>query len=269
MNDAVSADMRKVIIDRLNEIAAEENVQILFAIESGSRAWGFHSPDSDYDVRFVYARPVDWHLTLGKKRDVIERPIDDELDLSGWELSKALTLALSSNAVIGEWLQSPIRYHEAEGAIADLTNFSRRALTRKSVTWHYLSMLRRQQRRLINPDGSLRLKRYFYALRPTLALRWVRLHDQPMPPMAMADLVQGVSLSDQETDALERMTILKKKAREKAEVAASDPLLDALILQETEAAEEWLSTAGKEGERQHLWDEANRIHRHYTQSVCL
>ncbi len=269
MSDAVSADMRKVIVDRLNEIATEENVQILFAIESGSRAWGFHSPDSDYDVRFVYARPVDWHLTLGKKSDVIERPIDDELDLSGWELSKALTLALSSNAVIGEWLQSPIRYHEAEGVIADLTDFSRRALTRKSVTWHYLSMLRRQQRRLVNPDGSLRLKRYFYALRPTLALRWMRLHDQPMPPMAMADLVQGVSLSIQETAALEHMTTLKRKAREKAEVGASDPLLDALILQETQTAEEWLATTGKEGERQHLWDEANRLHLHYTQSVHL
>jgi predicted nucleotidyltransferase len=96
-------------------------------------------------VRFVYARPVHWHLQLGKKRDVVERPIDDELDLSGWELSKALTLAMSSNAVIGEWLQSPIRYIETDGAVADLTDFSRRALTRKPVMWHYLSLLQRQK----------------------------------------------------------------------------------------------------------------------------
>lgn len=267
MNEPVSPKMRTIITDRLTEIAAEENVQILFAIESGSRAWGFHSPDSDYDVRFVYARPVEWHLTLGKKRDVIERPIDDELDLSGWELSKALTLAMSSNAVIGEWLQSPIRYCEAEGAVTDLTAFSRRALTRKSVTWHYLSMLRQQQRRLVNPDGTIRLKRYFYALRPMLALRWMRLNDQAMPPMSMSDLVQGAALSKQEVDALDVMTTLKKNAREKGEADATAPLLDALIIQETEAAEAWVSSASKDQDRTTLWAEANRLHQHYTRLV--
>lgn len=111
----VSSEMRKIIQDRLRQIADEEQALILFAAESGSRAWGFHSNDSDYDVRFVYARPVEWHLSLGKKRDVIERPIDDELDLSGWELGKALNLAMGSNAVIAEWLQSPIVYMEREG----------------------------------------------------------------------------------------------------------------------------------------------------------
>lgn len=264
MTNPVSDKMRAIITSRLIEIATEENVQILFAIESGSRAWGFHSPDSDYDVRFVYSRPVDWHLTLGKKRDVIERPIDDELDLSGWELSKALTLALSSNAVIGEWLQSPILYCEVEGAIVDLTDFSRRALTRKSVTWHYLSMLRQQERRLMNPDGTIRLKRYFYALRPMLALRWMRLNDQSMPPMSMSDLVQGAGLSSQETDALDAMTVLKKKAREKGDADATAPLLDALIVKETEAAEAWVSAASKDHDRTALWVEADCLHQHYT-----
>ncbi len=83
MNDAVSPEMYALIRDRLRDIAHEENVRILLAVESGSRAWGFHSPDSDYDVRFIYARPVDWHFRLDKRRDVIERPIDEELDLSG------------------------------------------------------------------------------------------------------------------------------------------------------------------------------------------
>ncbi len=91
---AVSPQMHSQICERLEGIACEERVKILFAVESGSRAWGFHSPDSDYDVRFVYARPRAWHYKIGNQRDVIERPIDDELVISGWELSKSLGLVL-------------------------------------------------------------------------------------------------------------------------------------------------------------------------------
>lgn len=262
--EPVNQKMRTTIKTRLNEIAKQEGVLILFAIESGSRAWGFHSPDSDYDVRFVYTRPVDWHLTLGKKRDVIEYPIDDELDLSGWELGKALTLAMSSNAVIGEWLQSPIRYCAVDGALEALTDFSRRALTRKSVTWHYLSMLETQQRRITGPDGGVRLKRYFYALRPMLALRWMRLNDQAMPPMSMSDLMAGAQLSSAEETALAEMTALKKKAREKGEISATGPVLDALISNEGKAAREWVLTAPKDQNKAALWQEANRLHSQYT-----
>ena len=166
MTDPVSPGMKALIRARLTEIAQEEGIRILFAIESGSRAWGFHSPDSDYDVRFVYARPLDWHLSLGKKRDVVERPIDAELDLSGWELSKALTLTLGSNAVIAEWLQSPVTYQDDPAARAALTDFAARALDRKSVSWHYLSLMRRQMARLEAPDGGIRLKRFFLRAAP-------------------------------------------------------------------------------------------------------
>ena len=89
--------MRQAIDGALEAIEAEDNVRILFAIESGSRAWGFPSPDSDYDVRFVYARPLDWYLSLEPGRDVIERPINDDLDIGGWDLQKALKLMLKPN----------------------------------------------------------------------------------------------------------------------------------------------------------------------------
>lgn len=171
MEAAVSQEMRRMIEAELDNIAREEGVRVLFAVESGSRAWGFHSPDSDYDVRFVYTRPEEWHYRLEKKRDVIERPIDDELDISGWELSKALTLALGSNAVIAEWLQSPIVYRREHEAVLSLTSFVRDVLDRHAVMWHYLSLLKRQKSRLIGADGQIRIKRYFYVLRPTLALR--------------------------------------------------------------------------------------------------
>ena len=98
----------------IDEIEQSENVTVLYACESGSRAWGFHSQDSDYDVRFIYAHPPDWYLSvdLEKKRDVIERPILDDLDVSGWDLRKSLQLFRKSNPPLLEWLDSPIVYRD-------------------------------------------------------------------------------------------------------------------------------------------------------------
>ncbi len=257
--NAVSANMRQTIEARLEAIAAEEDVRILLAVESGSRAWGFHSPDSDYDVRFVYARPKAWHYRLEKKRDVIEHPVDAVLDISGWELAKALRLALGSNAVIAEWLQSPIVYRAEADAVEALRSFTARALDRKSVTWHYLSLLQRQQDRLLGPDGGVRIKRYFYVLRPALALRWMRLQDQPMPPMDMAALRAGSALPDETSHALDTLTQQKMAARERAEVTVSEPLLDALVADEVAQARAWLAETPKTG-RTEFWAEANALH---------
>src|ERR687887_581080 len=102
--------MQETIVAALRSVESEEDVRILYACESGSRAWGFPSKDSDYDVRFLYVRPVDWYLSIRERRDVIERPISDMLDINGWDLRKALTLFNKSNPPLLEWLQSPIRY---------------------------------------------------------------------------------------------------------------------------------------------------------------
>ena len=111
MSDSVSIDpvVRAEIDSRLAKVASEEGVRYLMAVESGSRAWGFPSPDSDYDVRFLYVRPRRDYLALGKMRDVIERPIVDGIDLSGWDVRTALGLMLKHNAVVSEWIESPIR----------------------------------------------------------------------------------------------------------------------------------------------------------------
>lgn len=131
--DVVSPEMRAVVAGELDRIAREEGVAVLLVVESGSRAWGFHSPDSDHDVRFVYARPLDWHLRVRPGRDVIERPLSDELDVFGSELRKALGLMLGGNAVIGEWLRSPVVYGEAPGVRGALGALAERALTRKAT----------------------------------------------------------------------------------------------------------------------------------------
>lgn len=255
----VSNTMRTTISDRLAQIEAEEDVRILLAVESGSRAWGFHSPDSDYDVRFIYTRPIAWHYRLGKKRDVIERPIDDELDLSGWELSKALTLTLGSNAVVAEWLQSPIVYRSEPEAVDRLTDFAHTALERKSVTWHYVNLAQRQIDRLYDDQGRVRIKRYFYVLRPVLALRWMRLACEPMPPMHMDALRAGANLDAATSDALDHLTEQKMAAKERGTLSSVSPALETLVSQEMELARKWLAKAPRT-ENPHLLDRASQLH---------
>lgn len=262
MKEAVSPEMRDVICNKLKDIEIAENVKILFAAESGSRAWGFHSNDSDYDVRFVYARPLDWHLSLDKKRDVIEYPISDELDISGWELSKTLKLAANSNAVIAEWLQSPIIYQEMDGIRDELMKYCSNVLTSKSVVWHYVNLTKRQQERLIQPDGMIKLKRYFYCLRPAFALRWIRLHENPAPPMNIEDLMGAVDLPAPVIQYIRDLITVKRTAGEMGAADKSDPDCDALIERELEIAQEWLGNTAAETSQ---WlDEANAIHKKYS-----
>jgi len=94
----------------LARIEEDENISILWACESGSRAWGFESQNSDYDVRFIYLQRTEEYLRASDLRDVIEKPISDDLDISGWDLPKALRLFRKSNPPLLEWLQSPIVY---------------------------------------------------------------------------------------------------------------------------------------------------------------
>ena len=255
---AVSAEMQALIQAELSRIAAEEGVTVLFAVESGSRAWGFHSRDSDYDVRFVYARPADWFLRLDPTRDVIERPISGDLDISGWELGKALTLAVKSNAVLPEWLQSPIRYADLPEARAALTAFCRQTLTRRPVSWHYLSLAERQAERLTSAQG-VKLKRYFYALRPAMALRWMRLHDAAMPPMNLWDLMAGAQIPASVEGWLRQLVARKLEVGEMGFAEATDPAVDALISGELQAARDWLAAPHLPDHPDH-WAEANRLH---------
>lgn len=259
VSTAVCDTMRDAIVAKLAEIEDLEHVRILLAVESGSRAWGFHSPDSDYDVRFIYTRPPEWHYRLGKKRDVIERPIDDDLDLSGWELSKALTLTLGSNAVVAEWLQSPIVYRADATATKALTDFARKSLDRKSVTWHYVNLAQRQIDRLFDAKGRVRIKRYYYILRPVLALRWMRVNAQSMPPMHMDALRDGTHLSQEMSAALDALTVQKMAAKEKGTIDAEPPALKALVTTELEMARGWLAGAPK-SDNASLWEKASLLH---------
>ncbi len=185
------------------------------AIESGSRAWGFPSPDSDYDCRFLFVRPARDYLTPWPKRDVIETPLEDDIDLNGWELGKALKLLLKGNAVVIEWLMSPIVYGGDPRFREELTDFAHRWSSREGVMRHYLHLGERQRRTYFADGKDVQIKKLFYALRPAAALRWLRLQgERAVAPMHFMTLMTE---SDPPADVLataRELIRLKARTRE-------------------------------------------------------
>ncbi|VTS06374.1 nucleotidyltransferase domain-containing protein [Tuwongella immobilis] len=173
----------------LSAIELREQVRILYAVESGSRAWGFPSQDSDYDVRFLYVRPRDWYLSIRveSQRDVIECPLDDLLDCNGWDLRKALQLFAKANPSLTEWLQSPIVYRDCEGLADRLRGLQSEFFSPVAALAHYLSMARGNFRTFLQ-GPTVKLKKYFYVLRPVLAARWLE-QGRGIVPMPFAELL--------------------------------------------------------------------------------
>lgn len=192
---AIPKDMSSDAVGQVDAILTgvrrEHGVHIPWAIESGSRAWGFPSPDSDYDGRFIYVRPASQSLTLWPRRDVIETPLIGDMDVNGWELSKAIRLMLKGNAVVIEWLQSPIIYHGEPWFRDVLLDFARGWMDRSRVSHHYLGLGRNQAARRLEGWEEIPLKKIFYVLRPAAALRWLRLHPGlAVPPMHFPTLMR-------------------------------------------------------------------------------
>jgi predicted nucleotidyltransferase len=181
--------IRARVLEALDAIERSHDVRVLFACESGSRGWGFASPDSDYDVRFVYVPRLSWYLTVQPGRDVIELPISDELDVSGWELRKALGLLHKSNPTLLEWLDSPVIYREHAEHRQALQASATDSFHPVRGRYHYLSMAKKNFRGYLQGE-TVRLKKYLYVLRPLLAVQWVDA-GLGRPPMRFADLVAG------------------------------------------------------------------------------
>jgi len=179
-------------ISSLNELSRERGVRILFACESGSRAWGFASPDSDYDVRFIYAQPLRWHLSLGKRKDTIEAMLPRDLDLSGWELGKALRLFAGGNLSMNEWLGSPIVYLEDERFTEPMRALLAAYFNPRKGLHHYLGIARKTLDQALEGD-LIGIKKLFYVLRPLLACQWI-IAKGTMPPTAFSDLLEAEGL---------------------------------------------------------------------------
>lgn len=214
---------------RLDKVRAS-GVRIGFAIESGSRAWGFPSPDSDYDCRFVYVRERDDYLRLFPHRDVIEFPIVGEVDAGGWDLRKALLLALKGNAVLVEWVKSPAVYEEEPGFRQRLGALLDEIMEPRKVVRHYMGLLYHH----FDDDGdsTVKLKKLLYAIRPALALAWMEQRDfAGLPPMNMLECLQGVRLPEEQRTAILDLVELKSATREMGE--GQMPALVRALLTET------------------------------------
>jgi predicted nucleotidyltransferase len=212
------------IASALASLEATHNIRILYACESGSRAWGFPSPDSDYDVRFIYVHALDWYLGLDEGPDTLNFPVDEELDLAGWELRKTLRLLRGSNAALFEWLQSPIVYHETPGFRAPLAPLLPSAFNLKAGLHHYLGQLRRGvEEDLVGEE--VRLKRLFYALRSALAVRWIR-ERHALPPMEFAPLRAWLPANLEQV--VDELLAQKAHSNEKTAVARPNTLVEFL-----------------------------------------
>ena len=209
---AGAAVVARAVSHELRRLEEAEGARVLLAVESGSRAWGFESPDSDFDVRFVYVRPLEHYLRLEGARDVLEWRLDEVLDISGWDLDKSLRLARGANPSFFEWLASPIVYAEdpAFTAVRDLAAdcFSPVASAR-----HYLSMARGQVAACT--AGTIRLKKYLYIMRVLLAARWVVAERAPAP-MLFGDLV-GAELEGSMSGLVEGLLAAKTASGESDE----------------------------------------------------
>jgi predicted nucleotidyltransferase len=259
LSDSISSEAREAVASRLDFIIEEHKVTIPLAIESGSRAWGFPSPDSDYDCRFIFVRPLQDTLRLFRLRDVIETPLTAELDVNGWEISKAIKLILKGNAVVIEWLQSPIACRIEQQFRIDLLSFATVVARRPAIANHYLHLIYSMRDRVMNNMQEAPLKKLFYAARPALALRWMRLHpERVVPPMAFGELCAAVDLpSDLQSD-LSALLERKKVTRElgKGPVPSS---ISKLIVEEIDQAERWIGRPGRPVPEHVDW--AEKLHR--------
>ena len=195
--------MRERIEAALTQIETDHQVRILYACESGSRAWGFASTDSDYDVRFIYVYPRDWYLSVFQGRDVIELPIDNVLDINGWDLRKSLQLLEQSNPTLLEWIQSPIVYREAKPEMDAFRQLSQPWFSPLRGFHHYVSMAKRNFREHLRGD-RVRLKKYFYVLRPLLCCRWIE-QGRGVPPIEFHTLVKTLISDPALLQAIDRL----------------------------------------------------------------
>ncbi len=244
--------MQHLIHKTLREIEIQENVRILLAAESGSRAWGFASPDSDYDVRFIYVRPRNDYLRLEKVRDVIELPIEGDLDINGWDLSKTLRLLHAANPTLFEWFSSPIVYRETAFA-SEFRSIMQQYFSSRRGLYHYLSMARSNYRNYLTGD-AVKVKKYFYVLRPVLACRWILDKGTP-PPMLFTELAESeldpalfpevTGLLDMKMNSPEIRTVPRIKSIDRYLVSSIEEVRSRIVL---------LPEDTKRG-----WDELNRF----------
>lgn len=229
--------VRTEILSRIRAAEEEHNVRVLLAVESGSRAWGFESPNSDYDARFIYVHPQDWYLSVEEQRDVIEYPIVDDIDLNGWDLRKALRLFWKSNPAFVEWVQSPIIYAERSTFAERARDLLPSVYSCARGVYHYRSMAKTNFRGYLKAD-LVPLKKYFYVLRPLLAVRWLERYGRAAP----IEFEKLLHLIGDEPELLRDIGSLLERKRAAPEMGLQPPVpsINAFIEAELERLESFV-----------------------------
>lgn len=183
--------MDEKITHYLNKIEKEKEVKILLACETGSRAWGFPSPDSDYDIRIVYVHRKDWYLSLSDKKDSIELMFENnDIDITGWDLRKSLKLLQKSNPPLLERIQSPIIYKSEQFFLTEINSLANSQYSRIATIHHYLSMTKKFTEEL-KESKNYKLKKFFYALRSAIACKWI-IEREDIPPIEFKKMLAGL-----------------------------------------------------------------------------
>ena len=216
--------MKALILQRLKEIESRYDVKILLAVESGSRAWGFASKDSDYDVRFVYVHKKEWYLTLVEGRDVIEElDPDGVMDFAGWDIKKALLLMGKGNCAFAEWLNSPIIYYKDEEFFQSIGTLKGDYFRKVSAVNHYYHMAMNHDKRYLEKRGC-ELKRFMYHLRGLLAAKYAALYGT-YPPVLFEELVENMVHEEKIKDEIRKLVELKRESREHNTTIVNDELI--------------------------------------------
>lgn len=254
----IPSDVRAEILRRIHNAEAEHGVRVLLAVESGSRAWGFESPNSDFDARFIYANSKEWYLSVGleEQRDVIEYPIVDDIDLNGWDVRKALRLFWKSNPAFVEWVQSPIIYAESTTFASDVRKLLPAVYSCENGIHHYRSMAKTNFRGYLKAD-LVPLKKYFYVLRPLLAVRWLERYGNAAP----IEFSKLLHLIDGNRPLLADIDALLKKKRAAPEMGLESPVqsINAFIESELERLESLTPSSFQRGDVQSMLNEVFRL----------
>ncbi|MFJ7408505.1 MULTISPECIES: nucleotidyltransferase domain-containing protein [unclassified Lysinibacillus] len=236
--------MNEIIQKKLLEIEEKYKVKILYAVESGSRAWGFPSKDSDYDVRFIYIHPSEWYLSIdpqgiGVKRDVIEEPINDLLDISGWEITKALRLFRKNNPPLLEWLRSNIIYYQKYSFVDNIRSLESSVFYPNSMLHHYLNMAKNNYREYLQ-GPEVRIKKYFYVLRPILACKWIEKYNTT-PPISFHELLEDSLQEGELKNAIEHL-LKRKLIGDELDIEPRIHVINDFVESEMERLEEYVKS---------------------------
>lgn len=221
----ITNEMRIKILDKLHEIEEREHVKVLYAVETASRAWGFASTNSDWDVRFIYVHPLPWYVSIVQNRDVIEYMSDDRmLDIVGWDLKKALTLMRRGASSLNEWLHTPLTYCCDEAFLNRMLQLENVCFSAKQGMNHYFGFARHMITEKITSQSTT-MKSFLYFIRVLLACRWIEEKKTP-PPVPFIELMQATVADESIKAELLALTNKKKMGKELDTALIDQRLMD-------------------------------------------